>query len=111
MQIRFFIGVHDKEIIPRNSKDDPVAHYAWCLDQLINNLNNSSDDPQVKREILNKFQYNMNLSPGTRQMLGEVSSLFAALIQSKNLPDNSHIINCLKGLPVGTEKSYISYRY
>ena len=109
MNLRFFSGINDKEIHPRKSDKDTAAHYAWCLEQLIVGLHQASNDDKKRQHLIERFEVNMNMSPGTQKMLKDVDTLFSSLVRTKPLPDNDYIISCLKGLPIEDDRSYISY--
>jgi hypothetical protein len=108
MQFQFFIGKNDDKIVPRHSLDNTAAHYAWCFEKLLIGLENANSESS-KVKVLDRFEENMKLSPGTEKMFTEVDTLFASLIRTIPLPDNNYIINCLKGLPVEDSRSYMRY--
>lgn len=108
MSFRFYIGEDEHEVQPIKASKDAAAHYAWCLNELLQGLDQARSD-EARLKLLDQFEGNMGLSHHTKHMLTEVETLFAWLKVSRPLPDNDTIINHLKGLPVGDEKYYIGY--
>ncbi|KTD25811.1 hypothetical protein Lmac_1582 [Legionella maceachernii] len=103
--MRFFQGVAHKEIKP-NKEGSTVERYAWCLNQLYDNLQqNQSVDK--KREGLRHFRDNMEKSEDTKKLFEQVMHSFLSFLdKEKSLPANDYIFNCFLGINI--EGGYLS---
>lgn len=108
MQLRFFIGVEDKEVEPEKSSENAAKHYAWCLNRAINNLEQCKTD-QDSKEVLQTFIADMNTSAATKKMIGLAESQLCGLINRSPLPPKQSLIEYLSGIPVAPGNDYLTY--
>ncbi len=52
--MRFFVGVKEEEVTPKQNANDSASYYAWCLEEAIPHLRNAQND-QEKRNALARF--------------------------------------------------------
>lgn len=107
MAYHFYIN-DSIEIEPYYSEQDPIHHFAWCLEMVLREIESASI-AQEKMEALQHFRSNLRKCFPLEKNFEEFELQFEDLLSHCTALSEDEIMECLTGIPVGKQGYYLSY--
>lgn len=103
MAFRFFIGSNEQEVEPHFNDSDPAAHYAYCVEQALEQLDRANNSTQ-RGALIQEFIINMRENETTKKMITDVEALITVQGIESNQTAREHITGFM--VP---DKGYLTY--